>query len=195
MGICFSRADNPVTKQRMESKMAALKAGRPWAAPAVPNSLEQHTQHEHTEAQKHTAAAPSTTMSRPPWNYRRLQLFAGLHNRGHGLASLLRCTARVFSPLKEDGRPLTGGATAADVRPHTQVADSGPATDSAGNAEARARARQGRKRIAVAAEALANAADVRIVDIPKSDAVFALLGAPLHRQLRAPLTDSACAGQ
>lgn len=40
------------------------------------------------------------------------------------------------------------------------------------------RARQGRKRIAVAAEALANAADVRIVDVPKSDSVFALLGAP-----------------
>ena len=59
-----------------------------------------------------------------------------------------------------------------------QVADSGPGNDAAGNAEARARARQGRKRIAVAAEALANAADVRIVDVPKSDAVFALLGAP-----------------
>ena len=62
-----------------------------------------------------------------------------------------------------------------------QVADSGPGNDAAGSAEARARARQGRKRIAVAAEALANAADVRIVDVPKSDAVFALLGAPCHR--------------
>jgi len=41
----------------------------------------------------------------------------------------------------------------------------------------RARARQVRKRIAVAAEALASAADVNIVDVPKSDAVLALLGA------------------
>lgn len=65
-----------------------------------------------------------------------------------------------------------------------QVADSGPGADSGGNAEARARARQGRKRIAVAAEALANAADVRIVDVPKSDAVFALLGAPFRVEHR-----------
>ena len=33
MGNCCSRADSPVTKQRMESKMAALKAGHSWAAP------------------------------------------------------------------------------------------------------------------------------------------------------------------
>lgn len=57
------------------------------------------------------------------------------------------------------------------------MADTAPATETPADAEARARARQGRKRVAVAAEALVNAADVRIVDVPKSDAVFALLGA------------------
>jgi len=55
---------------------------------------------------------------------------------------------------------------------HGGVADAGRGGRCGG-----ARARQVRKRIAVAAEALASAADVNIVDVPKSDAVLALLGA------------------
>ena len=47
-------------------------------------------------------------------------------------------------------------------------------------AQKRQDAAQAKKRIAIAAEALTNASNVKIPNIPKNDAVLKLFGAPLH---------------